>query len=55
MTLISILSRQEIEEFNNTPNFNSDERKRFFDLTVILQQTIKTLRTNFIFCFLCLL
>lgn len=45
MTLISILSRQEIEEFNNTPNFNSDERKRFFDLTVILQQTIKTLRT----------
>ena len=45
MTLISALSKQEIKEFNDSPNFNSVERKCFFDLTVTLQNMLNTLRT----------
>lgn len=45
MTLISVLSKAEAKEFDEPPVFNSIDRKRFYNLNVILHNTIDKLRT----------
>ena len=44
MARISVLSQQEAKEFDDLPVFDSFDRKRFFDMTVILQDTLDKLR-----------
>jgi hypothetical protein len=46
MARISVLSQQEAKEFDEPPIFDSIDRKRFFDMTVILQDTLDKLRTS---------
>jgi len=45
MARISVLSSQEAKEFDKPPVFDSIDRKRFFDIKVILQDTLDKLRT----------
>ncbi len=45
MARISVLSQQEAKAFDEPPIFDSIDRKRFFDMTVILQDTLDKLRT----------
>lgn len=44
MTLIAILSKREAKEFDEPPVFDSLDRKRFYDLTIALNNIITTLR-----------
>jgi len=45
MTRISVLSNAEGKEFDEPPIFNSIDRKRFYDMTIALQDVLNTLRT----------
>lgn len=45
MTLIAVLSKQEAKEFDEPPIFDSFDRKRFYDLSIALNNIITTLRT----------
>ena len=45
MTIISVLSKPEMKEFDEPPIFDSIDRKRFYDLTETLRCTLDTLRT----------
>jgi TnpA family transposase len=46
MTLLSILRQPEAKEFDEQPIFDSIDRKRFFDMTVALKDTLDKLRTS---------
>ena len=45
MTRISVLSNSEGKEFDEPPIFNSIDRKRFYDMTKVLQDALNRLRT----------
>ena len=45
MARLSVLSPQEAKEFDEPPIFDSIDRKRFFDMTVMLRNTLDRLRT----------
>lgn len=45
MARILVLSKQEAKEFDEPPIFDSFDRKRFYDLSIALNNIITTLQT----------